>query len=43
MQRKSDDDWVKQCMNFVVAGPKSRGRPRKTWVVVVEGDLRTLG
>jgi len=25
VQRKSDDDWVKQCMNFVVAGPKSRG------------------
>ena len=42
MQRKSDDDWVKQCMNFVVTGPTSRGRPRKTWTEVVEGDLRTL-
>jgi len=43
VQRKSDDDWVKQCLNFVVVGHKSRGCPRNTWTEVVEGDLRTLG
>jgi len=29
--RKEDDDWVKQCMEYEVEGPRSRGRPKRTW------------
>jgi len=29
-------------MYFVVEGVRTRGRPKRTWKEVVEGDVRTL-
>ena len=31
---KDDDDWVKKCMEYEVDGPRSRGRPKRTWTQV---------
>ena len=36
--RKSDEDWVKKCMEFRVEGR----RPRRTWLESVEGDMTEL-
>ena len=33
--RKDDDDWVNECMEHEVEGPRPRGRPKKTWKEVV--------
>ena len=32
VMRKSDDDWVKKCMEFRVKGRRPLGRPRRTWL-----------
>jgi len=32
--RKEDDDWVKECMEYGVGGP----RPKRTWREVVKED-----
>ena len=29
--RKKDDDWVTNCMEYKVEGPRPRGRPKRTW------------
>ena len=29
--RREDGNWVKKCMEYEVQGPRSRGRPRRTW------------
>jgi len=33
-------DWVKKCMEYEVEGPRPRGRPKKTWTEVVQGDCQ---
>ena len=40
--RKSDQDWVKKCMEFRVEGRIPVGRPRKTWLGSVEADMAEL-
>jgi len=40
--RKDDSEWVKKCMDFVVEGLRPRGRPKRTWKEVVEGDMKSL-
>jgi len=35
-------EWVKKCMDYVVKGVRSRGRPNRTCKEVVEGDMKTL-
>ena len=35
IHRKSDDDWVKGSMNFVVEGCLPRGRLKRTWNEVI--------
>ena len=35
VMRKSNEDWVKKCMEFRVEGR----RPRKTWLESVEADM----
>ena len=37
--RTREEDWVKKCMEFIVEGRRPVGRPRKTWLENVEGDL----
>ena len=40
--RKKDDDWVKKCMEYEVAGPGPRGRQKRTWRGVVEKNRQAL-
>ena len=37
--RKSDEDWVKKCMEFRVEGRIPVGRPKRTWLDSVEVDM----
>src|SRR5260221_12646630 len=43
VERKDDCDWVKGCTVLEVVGPKSRGRPKKTWMEVVKRDMKEMG
>src|SRR6266536_570235 len=43
VERKDDYDWVKGCTVLEVEGPKSRGRPKKTWMEVVKRDMNDMG
>ena len=36
------EDWVKKCMEFRVQGRRPVGRPRRTWLERVEGDMAEL-
>jgi len=38
--RKDDDHWVKKCMEYEVEGPRTRGRPQRTWREVVREDCQ---
>ena len=40
--RKSDEDWVKKCMELKVKGRRPVGRPRRTWLESVEADMAEL-
>ena len=40
--RKSDEDWVKKCMEFRVEGRKLDERPRRTCLESVEVDMAEL-
>jgi len=41
--RKEDNDWVKKCMEYEVEGARPRGRPKKTWIEIVEKDCQECG
>ena len=41
--RKDDDDWVKKCMEYEVMGSRPRGRPKSTWLEVVQRDCEVRG
>ena len=43
VMRKSDEDWVKKCMEYRVEGRRPTGRPRRTWLERVEADMAELG
>ena len=32
VMRKSDEDWVKKCMEYRVEGRRPVGQPRRTWL-----------
>jgi len=40
---KDDNDWVKKCMEYEVEGGRVRGRPKKTWRVIVESQCQASG
>ena len=40
--RKGDEDWVKKSMEYRVEGRRPDGRPRKTWLEIVEADMAEL-
>ena len=42
LERKGRNDWVSTCRSFEVAGPKGKGRAKKTWGECVRHDLRSL-
>ena len=39
VMKKSDDGWVKKCMEFKVGGRRPVGRPRRSWLESVEADM----
>ena len=43
VERKPDEDWVKACRNFEVAGKGERGRRKKTWMECVNKDMELKG
>ena len=43
MLRKDDNDWVKKCMEFEVVGSRPRGRPKRTWLEVMQRDRQVNG
>jgi len=42
LEQKGSDDWVSACRCIKVAGPKNRGRCKKTWGECVKQDLQSL-
>ena len=44
VQRKPDSDWTKRCMEYPkLSGPNGKGRPKMTWMELINTDLRDLG
>ena len=45
VERKDDKDWVKKVTRaeFKVNGTNPKGRPHKTWIETVRGDMKSLG
>ena len=41
--KKEDDDCVKQAWRFEVVGSRGRGRPKLTWIGLMENLFRGLG
>jgi len=41
--QKDDNDWVKKCMDYEVVGSRPRGRPKRTWLDVVQRDCQVRG
>jgi len=41
--RTEDNYCVKKCMEYEVEGARPRGRPKKTWRVIVEKDCEACG
>jgi len=39
--RKKDTGWVKKCMEYEVDGSRPRGRPKRTWIEIVQKDCQT--
>ena len=40
--RKDDDDWVKECMEYEVEGPRPTERPKRTWREVSERTVKLI-
>jgi len=43
VERKDDNDWVKGCITWEVAGIRQRGCPKKTCWDCVKNDMESLG
>ena len=41
--RKDEDEWVRKSMLLEVEGKRGRGRPKMTWMKLVEKDMRERG
>ena len=42
VMRKSDEDWVKKCIELTGEGRRPVGRPKRTWLESVEADMAEL-
>ena len=40
---QDDNNWVKKCKEYEVVGSRPRGRPKRTWLEVVQGDCQVRG
>ena len=38
-----DNDCLKKCMEYEVVGSRPRGRPKRTWLQVVQRDCQVRG
>ncbi len=43
VDRKSEDDWVKRCMNWTTSEKGPRGRPKKKWIEVTKDHVKRMG
>ncbi len=43
IERQSDEDWVKGCMNWTTSEKRPRGRPKKKWIEVIRDDMKRMG
>ncbi len=43
MLRKDESDWLRRVMEVNAEGSRGRGRPRKTWLKMVEEEMRAMG
>ena len=43
VERKEVDDRVSACRNLEAAGCRGCGRPRMTWRVWLDGDMKDMG
>ena len=43
VERKSRNDWVKMCRDFVVEGARKENRGKKTWREYVNEDMKQMG
>ena len=41
--QKDDNDWVTKCMEYEVVDSRPRGRPKRTWLEVVQRDSQVCG
>jgi len=37
-KKKTNNNWVKKCMEYEVEGSRPRGRPKRTWRKVAQKD-----
>ena len=42
VMRKSDDDCMKKCMEFIIEGRRPFGTPRRTWLESVDAYIAEL-
>ena len=42
VEQKDDNDWVKRCITWEVAGIRQRGCPKKTWWDCVKNDIESF-
>jgi len=40
MLQKEDNDWVKKCLECEVEDSRPKGRPKRTWLEVVQKDCQ---
>ena len=41
--QKDDSDWLMKCMEYKVVGSRPTGRPKRTWLEVVQRDCQVRG
>ena len=42
VEQQEMDDWVNACRNLEAAGSRGRDRPRMTWRVRLDGDMKDV-
>jgi len=41
--RKSEEETIRAVIEWKPEGKRPRGRPKKRWLDIVKGDLKTVG
>ena len=40
---RRDEEWIRKSLVMEVGGKRPRGRPKKSWMEIVESDMRNMG